>query len=497
MTNSNYGLFGKNKEKESTQLARVVFRQIMRNISKDESDENSYLKDVMNIIFKQKNIDEMTGVDIKENIQRIIFIKQLVSDNDEFDLIPTIIQVMNDVVHKIGESKPSNSQFPRLAKTISFISPNITNMLHKLKKLESGRFEKLLKICNFIDEDKNINKLIHDFKAPDRMKIILNALYCCIFTVGVHFALDLLLNGKELDDQKDKNINKQVVNYKYNWESYNYENDNDDDGNINNDKDNNDENGFVNREKRKINSYDYDDNNSSNTVFSSMLNKNKKRREGITEKENDEEDKDYNAQTTMEYNVTDKQEDITTKSKEEQMLKRKIQDENVENDNHNEDDGGIYSPSNNNNNDDNENDRNKNQLNMSTYCLEKDTTNGENLISREILNDGIEPMIAMNEKNKTDPEKEKKIQPSVTNEDQMIEEGDFLEKGELTKCNEPHEKRMKKSSKRKKNSYKKYDRKNKLKRKNHLLERVRSDPELYRANEKIILMRKRTKSIDF
>ena len=53
----------------------------------------------------------------------------------------------------------------------------------------------------------------------------------------------------------------------------------------------------------------------------------------------------------------------------------------------------------------------------------------------------------MNEKNKIDSEKEKKkIQPSVTNDDQK---GDFLERRELTKCNEPPEKNHQNEKKKK------------------------------------------------
>ena len=591
MTSLNYGLFEKRKEKESIQLARVVFKQIMCNILQDDSQENSYLKDIVNIIFNKKKIDEMTGIDIKQNIQRIVFIKQLVSDNDEFDLIPTIIQVMNDVVRKIGESKPSNSQFPRLAKTISFISPNITNMLHKLKKLESGRFEKLLKISNFMDEDKNINKLILDFKAPDRMKIILNALYCCLFTVGVHFALDFLLYGKEIEEDNDKKaekITQPLDNYNYNWDSYNY---NENDSNIinnNNTNDNDEKNDFVNHRKRKI---DSDDDDNNNNVFSCILNKHRKttrehneeEEEGEMEREEEEGEEEKNRNDNHYHHQNDivqqllllqgkekeeeREKDIaavrTTKSKEEEDIARNlIQDENIEIDNNNDNDeedndeeeekvggggvgvrgngrkgegnGEIVSPytdiffqsedNNNNNyndNEDNDNDRNQIQEAILSTTEELDTTDyyyyrrrpllandaasAENLNPTENLNDDVPMIASFDEKEEKEGEGEEEGGEMILmrvdyEKEKNVKKGKIIasEKEKKTRpiMTVQHEKRMKKSSKRKKN-FDKIARENKSQKKCDSLERVRSDPELYRANKKIILKRKRTKSFDF
>ena len=306
----NYGIFGKNKQKENTQLARIVFKQIINNILRDNSEENSCLKDIVNVIFGNISIDAMTGVDIKHNIRKITYLKQLVSDNDEFDLIPTVIQVMNDIIRKIGESKPSDSRYPRLAKTITFISPSIANMLHRLKNLESGRFEKLLKISNFIDENKHIHQLILDVKSPDKMKIILNSMFCCLFTVGIHFALDLLLNGKEgANEHKEKETAKQVAKSNYNWGYYNCENNNSNNNNKwekrkREDKDGDEDNGDKDddddtSETDFITSYKYQETRESEACIEKMNKKIDNRQEkynSIVEESNDDYniDDDYN-----------------------------------------------------------------------------------------------------------------------------------------------------------------------------------------------------------
>lgn len=193
------GLFNPRKEKESIQLARIVLRETLNNISRDESRENSTLQQIIKVVFGDDEIDldAMTGVQIKHNIKKIMYLKQLVSDNDGFDLMPSIIQGMTDVVKRIGECQPANSEYPRLAKTFCCISPCITNMLQKLKNLESGRFDKLLTISNFIDENKSLNQLIIDVKPPNKGKIIGNAVFSCAFAFCINFAMDVLFTAKD------------------------------------------------------------------------------------------------------------------------------------------------------------------------------------------------------------------------------------------------------------------------------------------------------------
>ena len=199
-------LFNNISNRSDATIARVIFLEMLRKISNDDSKENSFLKVIIESTFKSCDIDTLPGHVIRKHVKKIMYLKELISDDGGFDVIPIFIDIINQVISKIKNTSPSNFAYPRLANTIHFIIPTINNMLHKLKNLQSTRLDKLVTLSNIIDENKALDKLITDVKSPNGTTIIVNAIIGCILTVGAHYAIDLIIKSNDEKENIDESI---------------------------------------------------------------------------------------------------------------------------------------------------------------------------------------------------------------------------------------------------------------------------------------------------
>ena len=358
------GLLTKDMNQENIQLARIIYKETLKNITKDE---NSNLKNIVDIVCNDIDINKMSGVDIKNHIKKIMFFKQF-TNNDEFDLIPSVIKVMSDIIKKVGESESSKSRFPRLVKTLSFISPHINNMLVKLENLESSRFDKLLKISNFIDEKhKSIDDLIKDVKISNnnKFKLIGNTLIYCLFTLGIYYAIDFLLNEDDNNNNNSKKDDAKSITRNFVWSNYKYNDENNNDQRkrkhsqieiltrnkhprIIDDNTNQNNNSFINHTERllemktrgdiTITSEKEDDNNDNTSEKEDESNNNNN---NMSDKEKEDEDNDNTSEKEDESGLSEREENNENTSEKEEESGLSEREDNNENASEKEDESDL------------------------------------------------------------------------------------------------------------------------------------------------------------
>ena len=199
------GLFSRGSiDKSDPKILRIIFREILRKIISDDSPDNSPLKAIVESIFNIEEIDSLPGDVLRNKIKKVITLKDMLSDNN-FDLLPSCIDILRQIISKIQSVDPSKASHPRWAKALTYVSPTLNAMLQKIKNTQLNRLDKLLSLSGMMSEKHGLDNLIRDVKAPNNSTMIINAVLSCILTVGVHFTLDFVCSPNE-DTRKNEHI---------------------------------------------------------------------------------------------------------------------------------------------------------------------------------------------------------------------------------------------------------------------------------------------------